>query len=271
MAIENYTLGPNELRLLFTLEKEGKTIFGFSDARRVLGTTDASTRNVLYRLRKKGRVEEIQRGKYLLVPARAGFEGGWAEAPYAVVPHLVKDHYVGFWSALNHWGMTEQSPRSVFVATTKRKRDVDFGPTRFEFVTLAPMKFFGFVEDKVAGGTFNVSTREKTIVDCLALPKYCGGLDEAAKGVWNARQELDFAKTLRFAQRYGVDVVVRRLGYVLSLLHVQTKLAKRIAKKGFNGFMWLDPLGPKKILGYSKEYGLILNRTREELLAWRGT
>jgi predicted transcriptional regulator of viral defense system len=103
--------------------------------------------------------------------------------------------------------MTEQSPRTVFVATTKRKRDVEFGPTRFEFITLSRKKFFGFVEAEISGGPFNVSTREKTLVDCLAFPKCCGGLDEAVKGAWNGRKKIDFAKTLRFAERYGVDVV----------------------------------------------------------------
>jgi predicted transcriptional regulator of viral defense system len=167
--------------------------------------------------------------------------------------------------------MTEQSPRTVFVATTKRKRDVEFGPTRFEFITLSRKKFFGFVEAEISGGPFNVSTREKTLVDCLAFPKCCGGLDEAVKGAWNGRKKIDFAKTLRFAERYGVDVVVRRLGYVLSILKLEPKLAKRIASKGFKGFMRLDPLGPKKVLEYSKEYGLLVNRTREELVGWRGT
>ncbi len=29
--------------------------------------------------------------------------------------------------------------------------------------------------------------------------------------------------------------------------------------------MWLDPLGPRKVLEYSKKFGLIINRTKDEL------
>lgn len=139
-------------------------------------------KNVLYRLRKKGRVEEIEKGKYLLIPARAGMKGSWSEVPFLLAPHLIDVYYVGFWTALNYWGMTEQVPRTVFVAATKRKRDLEYGPTKFEFVTLAKNRFFGFVEEKAGGGKFNVSSKEKTVIDCLLYPRYCGGLDEAVKG-----------------------------------------------------------------------------------------
>lgn len=58
--------------------------------------------------------------------------------------------------------MTEQVPNVVFVATTQRKKDLDYGDTRFEFITLSKKRFFGFVKEKTARGTFNISSREKT-------------------------------------------------------------------------------------------------------------
>jgi hypothetical protein len=51
MVTGQLKLGPNELKLLFTLEKEGKVVFRSGDAHRVLRSSDASVRNVLYRLR----------------------------------------------------------------------------------------------------------------------------------------------------------------------------------------------------------------------------
>lgn len=166
--------------------------------------------------------------------------------------------------------MTEQVPRTVFVATTKRKRDLEYGPTRFEFITLSEKRFFGFVEEKAAGGIFDVSSPEKTLLDCLLYPKYCGGLDEAVKGVWNAREKLDFDKMLDFSKKLGVSVVTRRLGYILELLEIENKTRSKIAGSKFKGFMWLDPLGPKKVIGYSKKYGLLINRTKDELTGWMG-
>jgi predicted transcriptional regulator of viral defense system len=261
-------LGANELRLLFTLEKENKSIFSMKDAKKILGTSDASVWNVIYRLKKKKRIEEIERGKYLLIPAKAGYEGLWSEVPFLILPNILSEYYVGFYSALNYWGMTEQVPRVVFVATTKRRRDLEYGPNVFKFIKLTKKRFFGFEEGEIAGSKFKISSREKTVLDCLMYPKYCGGLDEAIKGIWEARSELNFDRLLEYGKKLGISVVTRRLGYTLELLNIENEIADRIASNRFKGFMWLDPLGPKKVLRYSKKYGLILNRSDKELKEW---
>jgi predicted transcriptional regulator of viral defense system len=126
------------------------------------------------------------------------------------------------------------------------------------------------VEEKSTMGTFNISSREKTIIDCMLYPKYCGGLDEAVKGIWKSRQELDFVKLLEYLKRMGVGVVTRRIGYALELLGLAEEISSEIASCRSKGYMWLDPIGPKKVLKYSKKYGLIINRTKDELAGWMG-
>ncbi len=271
---EKIRLGSNELKLLFTLEEEDKMVFAASDAHRILQSSDPSVKNVLYRLRKKGRIEEIERGKYLLVPAKAGYLGSWSEVPFVIVSSLINPYYIGFWSALNYWRMTEQVPRTVFVATTKRKKkNLEYGQTKFEFVTLSKDKFFGIVEQEIADSKFLVSSREKTVLDCLMYPRYCGGLDEAVKGIWNGRKEIDFAKTLDLAKRLGISAVIRRLGYILEVLKIEKQVHEEIASaKKFTDYRWLDPLAPKRLekSGYSPKYGLMINRTIEDLTSWMG-
>jgi len=268
MITQNITLGANELKLLFTIEEENKSVFSITDAKRILKTSAPSVWNVIYRLKKKGRIEEIEKGKYLLIPARAGYGGSWSEVPYLLVPHIISAYYIGFWTALNYWSMTEQVPNVVFVATTHRKKDLEFGDTRYEFVTLTKKRFFGYVEENTTRGNFNISSREKTIVDCMLYPKYCGGLDEAIKGIWNARNELDFVKLLEYSKRQGVNVVTRRICYALELLGLAEEICPAKTLSGSKGYMWLDPLGPKKVMEYSKKYGLIINRTKDELTGW---
>jgi len=265
MSAQHLKLGAQELRLLFTLEKENKSIFSMKDAKKILGSSDASVWNVIYRLKKKRRIEEIERGKYLLIPAKAGYEGLWSEVPFLILPNILNEYYVGFYSALNYWGMTEQVPRVVFVATTKRRRDLEYGPNLFKFVKMSKKRFFGFEEGEIAGSKFKISSREKTVLDCLMYPKYCGGIDEVVKGIWEAKKELNFDKLLEYAKKLGVSVVTRRLGYLLEVLSIKKEVADRIASSKFKGFMWFDPLGSKKVLGYSKKYGLIINRSEKEL------
>src|SRR3989304_3843149 len=72
--------------------------------------------DVIYRRRGKGRVIDVRKGEYLLVPARAGIGAGWSESIFRAVDAVVReDYYVGFWSAMNYLGMTEQVPRVVDV------------------------------------------------------------------------------------------------------------------------------------------------------------
>jgi predicted transcriptional regulator of viral defense system len=273
MVTKEVVLGSNELRLLFTLEEKEKMIFTSNDAYEILGTSHSLVKNVLYRLRKKGRIEKIEKGKYLLIPAKAGYNGSWSEIPYLLARYLIQPYYIGFWSALNFWGMTEQTPRTVFVATIKRKRDFIYYSTKFEFVTLSKRKFFGFVEQEISGGKFWVSSKEKTVLDCLAYPRYCGGLEEVVKGIWNARNELDFNEMINLGNRFGVSVVVRRLGYVLEdVLDIEKDARSKITATKSRGYRWLDPLASKKLETpkYSTKYGLILNRAPEELTDWMG-
>lgn len=272
MVAQNITLGPQETRLLFTLEEEGISIFTANGAKRILGSGQASTLLVISGLKKKGRIRQIEKGKYLFIPARAGVEGHWAEETWVIVPRLIDEYYVGFWTAMNFWEMTEQIPYTVFVVTTKRKkkRILEFGNQRYEFVTLSRKKFFGFVEEKAGKAKFNISSKEKTIVDGLMHPEYCGGIPEVTKAMWNARKDINWKTVLAMVERVGVNVVLKRLGYLLETLEIETDVSKLIMKnlKRYP-YNYLDPNAAKKKIESSKDYGLIINTTKNELLGWR--
>ena len=60
-----------------------------------------------------------------------------------------------------------------------------------------------------------VSDLEKTIIDSLYLPEYCGGIPEAAKGIWMRRQDLNMDRLIESTLRMDVGAVVRRWGYLL--------------------------------------------------------
>lgn len=272
MVTQNIKLGPQETKLLFSLEEEGISVFTSDDAKRILGSGSAATLLVVSGLKQKGRIRQIEKGKYLLIPSRAGIEGYWAEEAWAVVPHLIDEYYVGFWTAMSFWGMTEQILYTVFVVTPKRKkkRVLEFGNQRYEFVTLSKKKFFGFIEEKTGKTKFNISSKEKTIVDGLMHPEYCGGIPEVTKAMWNVRNEVDWQKVLEMTKKVEVNVVLRRLGYLLDILKIEDDISKSIMKnlKRYP-YHYLDSSSDKKKIEYSKEYGLIINRTKNQLLGWR--
>ena len=267
--IQSLNLGANENKLLLGLAEKRVSVFTLNEAQEILQTTNSSVKHILANLAKKRRLQRIEKGKYLLIPERADRELYWAESPWVVIPHLIDTYYVGFWTAMNYWGMIKQIPDTVFVATTKRKRNLEFGNQRFDFVTLSKKKFFGFIEEKASKTeSFNISSKEKTIVDGLMHPEYCGGIPEVAKAMWNSREDVDWAIVLDMSKQVELSIVLRRLGYLLNLLEIEQDISEKL-KESYKGYHFLDPNAVKKKIDYSKEYGLIINRTKNELFGWR--
>jgi len=257
--------GERELKLIFAFEERKQRIFSISDAKKTLGGSDASVKNVLKRLAAKRRVIRIERGKYLFAPMESGKEGLWSEDSFAAVPYLEGkgDYYIGLLTALHYWGMTEQIPIVVYVITKKKKKSMEAFGARYVFVN---MKLGNSEEKEFAGTKVKISSREQTILDCLAHPEYSLGIAGISQGISSVRKELDWPKLVRLCLKEK-EVVRRRLGYLLELIG-EGKHARKL-KKRFKGLVWLDPSSEKMRLGYSKEWGLILNVSKERLLEYQ--
>ena len=270
--------GDAATRLLLDLESSKRNMFVTSDAVKVLGTPRAAVNGVLHRLVKKGRIYRIERGKYALVPAEAGTVGVWRELPEVIGWRLIEPSYIGFAAALFYWDMTEQKPGVTHVVTTKRKRPLKYKYYEFQFVTVDPKRFFGQTTVTLEDQPVVISDREKTIVDCTLRPRYCGSIDEVAKGLFGVWDDIDAAKMFEYAERTGVKAVKSRLLYLLDILGIDAPDHSGGAKTvtgddpdgGREGYSWLDPAWPKTVLGYSKEYRLIINRDKKSLMRWYG-
>lgn len=134
----------------------------------------------------------------------------------SLVPALVAgaDYYVSWWSALSLHGLTEQLPRSVWVAVKGVYRPGrSVGGARYRFVRLAPQKFFGTYPHRVGRTTVQVANRAKAVVDAVDHPEYSGGIFEVAKAVASPR--VSAAELIEAARRQGVRSVAQRLGWLI--------------------------------------------------------
>lgn len=107
---------------------------------------------------------------------------------------------------------------------------------------LPEKRFFGIREEWVGQLKFNISNREKTIIDCLFLPKYSGGLTEVVKAF---RSDLDFEKLYNYALEMDDLATRKRLGYVLDILKIKTPIVKKLLSKVRGGYCLLDTGGSK--------------------------
>ena len=92
-----------------------------------------------------------------------------------------------------------------------------------------------------------MSDIERTLLDGLRQPEYCGGVTEVAKGLWMRRQDIKTSKIVDYALRLNVGAVIRRLGYLLELYQIASEqelagLKQRLTKT----YLTLDPILPKE-------------------------
>jgi predicted transcriptional regulator of viral defense system len=219
-------LSTKEAEFLSRLSADGQTIFSTAQARRFWGDADYTV-NVLNRLIRKGWLQRLERGVYMVIPLEAGPERTWSESALVIAPHLVQPAAVAYWSALHYWNMTEQVPHTVFVQSTRRKRPVEVLGMRFRFVTVSQARFFGVARRTLDGKPIYVTDREKTLLDAAARPDLSGGIGQLAQALRAAcadpssgasGRSLDWARLDDYLARWGGGVVVKRLGYLVEAL-----------------------------------------------------
>ena len=225
------------LRRLAELEVSA---FGEDEFRRILGLDPGRAYKVLHRLAARGVLRRIRQGRYVVV----GF--GPAEVlgqPLFLATRLVEPSYVSFWSALHLYGWTEQAPRVVFVATTRRSgsRRVDSYDVRL--VRIASRRFFGYATARQGSFEFPAAEPEKALVDSLYLPDLAGGVGLVSEALREAKDTVDLGRLEAYAAAMGIRSLCSRLGYLLEGLGVESEALRAGSSRVY---VPLDPAGPRR-------------------------
>lgn len=111
---------------------------------------------------------------------------------------------------------------------------------------------------------------ERTLLDGLKQPTYCGGLSEVAKGFSIKHQAIDPMKLIDYALKLDVWAVNRRLGYLMELYQIGSRIHWEYLRTTLTAtYQLLDPELPPTGRHIAK-WRLQLNIPEEELLAIRG-
>lgn len=251
-------LTAKESILISTLSRQDKRIFSTEDTKSVI---EKNANKTMSSLIKKKWVLPLKRGLYAIVPLDVGAKGAdsFILHNFVIASHLVEPYYIGYWSALNHYGFSDQIPQTTFIATTKPKMPLKVINSDYYFVRIEKKKYFDFNEIEIDGWKINISSPEKTIADCLDHPEHSGGIDEVAKAIYFNHKETDIKKLYGFAERMGNITILKRLGYLLEATGLLD-----IYRDSFNqfipskGYPVLDPLSPKKGK-HNSRWGLLIN------------
>lgn len=236
-----------------------KKIFTIDEAEKAFGADRESLRVILSRLEASGWIERVERGKYVVIPLSAR-KGEFTLNEFVIGSELVKPHSISYWSALNYHGLTEQIPGTVFIQTTSRKkrRELKVFGIKYKIVKVVESKFYGIDRVWIENVSVNITDKEKTVVDCLDHPEYCGGVIEVVKALRNGNLNSD--RMSKYAQRINNSGVIRRLGYLCGQLNIRIDLPVIDTRN----YLYLDPTMPKKGKRDSK-WRLVLNVELGEL------
>jgi predicted transcriptional regulator of viral defense system len=237
-------LSSNEAKILSDLSFKGKEIFTLKDIHEYI----ENSKDLLHNLVKKRWILKIKKGIYLIAPLESGELGAQSHTTHSFViaSHLVNPYYISHWSALNHYGFTEQTPPAVYITSTKprnRKRILD---TEFVFVTVPERKMIGVTEIEVDKNPVRVSTPEKAIADCLDHPEHCGGIEEVAKAIYFEHDNLDLSMVISLAKNMGNRTIFKRLGYILDHFGFEDQVEPLKSVILSKGYSKLDPKSPEK-------------------------
>src|SRR3990170_368438 len=172
--------------ILRRLADEDIHAFRVSEFRRLFGVDVRRAYQILLRLESRGLLERFAKGRYVVVGVGHSEP---ASNAFFLATRVVEPSYVSFWSALNYYAWTEQVPRVVMVANTRRTGLRRVGPFRAKFVRLRPARFFGYQLERMGNLDIPFAEPEKAILDSLFLPECAGGIDEVAKSISEAVPE----------------------------------------------------------------------------------
>ncbi len=242
------TLGRVSANLLSALYATGKTIFAVSDVENITRLRSNAATDLTSELVRRNIIARIKPGKYIIVPQEIGdnvdYIGNW----YVVAREIVNspDYYISHYSAMDIHNMVTHPITKVFVTTPKQehKKQRIVANVTFEFIYTNAKHIWGIKNFWVTNSQqVRVSDIERTIIDCLYRPKYCGAILEIVKGLWIQKEKIDFDKLLNYALKFDKIVVIKRLGYILETLELKDNDYLNILRARINNrYCVLDPL-----------------------------
>jgi len=247
------------VELIRRIAAEGDRIFSTDRARELapeVGLKDSYLREALYHLRRNGWIVPLRRGLYAL---SASVPGVTPAHEFEVAMALVSPAAISHWSALHYHGFTDQVTRKVFVLTTTdvsipRVRNTTAkritngypaGDTIFQFIQVKPERYFGVEKVWIGETRVTITDPERTLLDGLSMPQYCGDFAEVFHAFEVRGEHLDVERIVQYARKLDT-ATAKRVGWVLELQGIDPARLDPLLKLSIKGYRKLDPTGPRK-------------------------
>jgi predicted transcriptional regulator of viral defense system len=221
--------------------QQGFNVFTSDQARQAaqdVGIRPGYVTEALYHLQKAGWIQRLKRDVYAVTE-----ESGMGMPPheYEIAMALVTPCAISHWTAMHYHHLTQQIPNTVFALTptgTSIPRSI---PTRqYHYIHIKPEFYFGFEKVWVGQSRILITDLERTLLDGLMAPQYCGDFQEVLHAFQMAKARMSLQKLINYALLLDV-AVEKRLGWILERLGYEDTDLTRLLATPIKGYRKLDP------------------------------
>ena len=177
--------------------------------------------------------------------------------------YLENKYYLGLYTALKYWKISDAPLYQYQVITNKRRlsgKKIKIAGLNIRFIYLNEKAFFGYQRYPYMGALINISDLEKTIIDSVYfLGKYVT-VQDIGKALFFAKNRINLEKLISYLERVDSPSVNQRLGFLLEYYKIIKKPESFLNKLRIsNRYILLNPYGPRISYYRSNRWRLIIN------------
>lgn len=230
------------LNLLKHLANEGLKIFSLSQAREFAKTSGINPNYIpeaLHHLLVGGWLIRLKKGTYAF-SQQSGFN---FPHEFEIAMVLASPSAISHWTAMHYHHLTQQTPNAVFAITPSAiPRLID--KTKYHFMKVKEVHFFGIEKVWINDAQIHMTDPEKTLLDGLKDPQYCGDFQEVLHAFKMHSQNINIKRIISYAFQFDEVTIIKRLGWILEKLNIKERPLRDLLQYPIKGYRKLNPNAP---------------------------
>ena len=195
--------------IILLKELEKYKVFNNKIVRNIIKKDHNYTRLLIYRLKKSNLIIEIEKNKYTV-----------HEDPLIIADSMVWPSYLSCWTALRFHNLTEQLPNTIFVITTRARKNnkIVFKNNKIIFIKVKQKYFFGYNKENYRGYDTFIADPEKAIIDSALFKRI--SLSELYTIIKNNLNSINAALFIDYLLRIKNKTLIKRFGTLFDKLRL---------------------------------------------------
>ena len=216
------------------LESKYKYCFTRTEAQTALGISGETLNRALYRQSKKGTIQSIRRGIYIILPVKYQSRQSLPLELYIdqLAAKMSKSYYVGLYSAALRHGASHQAVMEHYIITKKpQPRNTNKKNTRIKFFEAHQWPQRNIQKLKSDTGYYKVSSPALTIADLIHYQNKAGGYNRVYTTIHELVDKLTVKDIKDLCSWYPYKSVLQRMGFMLASLDADSSILEELKER----------------------------------------